>query len=142
MSLPKATLQPAPGERAPLRIRPKHVVALFGLLSLGGMVPSLLAFTLYLPPLGLFFDLLWVTPVVLPLFVKRMTTFKALACLGGFIGQAVIIEMFEALSNLAQLRLGDLVTTIGVALGLVAAIVNLAKPDPDPDFVPNEFTIR
>ncbi len=142
MGLPKATLQPAPGERSRLRIRPKHVVAAFGLLTFGAMSPALLAFTIYMPPLGLFFDVLWLTPVVLPLFAKRMTTFKALACLAGFIGQAFVIELLDALSHIGDLRLGDLATTLGTTLGLVAAIANLVKPDPDPDFVPNEFTIR
>ena len=137
--LPKATIHGAP---TAFRVRRKHVVAAFGLLSLVGVYEVLFAYTVYFPPLGLLFDLAWLGPIVLVLARKRATTLIGVLCMFAFIGQALVFDEFEALSRLHTLKLTEIATTFGILGGLIASVIMIVKPDPDPDFVPNEFTIR
>jgi hypothetical protein len=137
--LPRATIHGAP---TTFRVRPKHFVVLFSLLSLVGVYRVLIEYTLYFPPLGLLFDIAWLGPGVLVIARKRITTMIGLLCLFAFIGQAFVFDEFEALSRLQMLKLTELATTFGILGGLITSAIAIVKPDPDPDFVPNEFTIR
>ena len=136
--LPKAAIR-ATGRP---RMRPKHVVIAFAVLSLVGVIQTLYEYTLYLPTIGLLLDLAWFGPLILPIARKRTTTIVAALCLAGFVGQAVVFDLVEALPRLPELGMHDIATIVGIVGGLVASIVATIKPDPDPDFVPNEFTIR
>ena len=140
--LPKATVRPSVGEWIGLYVRPKHAVCAFAMLSVGGIFPELINLTLYFPPLGIVFDVLWLTPLVLPFAIKRMRTFSALACFLAFVGQAFLFDLTEAIPRIFELHFAEVIITIGIVGGLIAGLVNLVKQDPDPDFVPNEFTIR
>jgi hypothetical protein len=137
--LPKATVRGAP-LRA--RIRPKHVVVLFAAISVAGAIQTLVGWTLYYPPLGILLDLAWFLPLVIPLVRKRVRTIAAVLCLAGFAGQALVFELPEALARIGELDWESLSMLVGMSGGLVASVVAIIKPDPDPDFVPNEFTIR
>ena len=136
--LPKATVR-APGRQGG---RPKHVVIAFAVLSLVGVIQTLYEYTLYLPTIGLLLDLAWFGPLFLPIARRRTTTLVAALCLAGFVGQAIVFDLVEALPRLPELGVRDIATVVGIVGGLVASIVAMIKPDPDPDFVPNEFTIR
>jgi hypothetical protein len=140
--LPKASVTPTPGEWLRLRATPTSAIVAFALLSIIGVAPTLVALTLYFPPFGILFDLFWLVPLVVPFAVKRMKTWSALVCIGCFVGQAVVFEIDEALPRIFDLKLVHVATTIGILGGLVASLVKIVKQDPDPDFVPNEFTLR
>ncbi|MFN0253610.1 MAG: hypothetical protein ACKV2T_42475 [Kofleriaceae bacterium] len=140
--LPKATVTPTLGEWLRLRAKLTYAIVAFALLSIVGVAPTLVAHTIYFPPFGLLFDVLWLLPLVVPFAVKRMTTWSALVCVGCFVGQAIVFEIDDALPRIFDLELVHVATTIGILGGLVASLVKVVKHDPDPDSVTNEFTIR
>jgi hypothetical protein len=114
-------------------MRPKHVVLIASLASLGFAAPYIFILLLWAPLYGAGIAAAFLAPLALVGLAKRTTTFVAFAALVAFLVQATIYKIWDSLSRLGNLEWFELGATLAILAGIATSIFAIAKSDTDAD---------